>query len=254
MLIKIAPAKIQPNPENPRVHFDDTRLEQLASSLKKHGMLAPLVAYENPAGTYILVAGERRLRAAAMAGLETVPVLVRAPPTASERLQLALVENLQRAELSPLETARGYQALVQVYGLTQEQVAMLMGMDRATIANTLRLLKLPKAGQDALEAGKITPGHARALLMIEDGRRFGEVLEAVVEKELSVRATEAMARRNPKEEETMDRSVQRLEEELSRSLGSRVEIQKKKDGGGRMVIHFSSEEDLGRLADLLGDC
>lgn len=257
-LVQIPLDRLRPNPDQPREHFDPDRLEELARSLQQHGVLAPLVAYEDNKGQYILVAGERRLRASALAGLRTVPVLLRSsPPTDTERLELALIENLQRHELHPLEVAAGYQKLIQEHGMGQEQVAMRMGLDRATVANSLRLLKLPKPGQDALREGKITPGHARALLMIEEPERFMEVLQKTLEKGLSVRATEQLARLNRKPEKkatksrSMDRGLQRLCDQLSRVVASRVVIQPRRDGGGKVTIAYESDEDLERVVAIL---
>ena len=180
-----------------------------------------------------------------------------APPTQVERLELALIENLQRQELHPLETALGYQKLIQEHGLTQEQVALRMGMDRATVANTLRLLKLPDAAQQALREGKISPGHGRALMMLEDPTRFAEALAQVIQKDLSVRATEKLANslKEPKKKaekaKLSDRGLQRLCDQLSRVVATRVNIQPRRDGGGKVVIAYENDEDLQRVIAII---
>ncbi|MFN7146448.1 MAG: ParB/RepB/Spo0J family partition protein, partial [Myxococcota bacterium] len=246
-LVHLAIDALRPNPEQPRETFAPAALDSLAASIREHGILTPLVARREGDG-YVLIAGERRWRAARMAGLERVPVFVRgAAPTLVEQLELALIENLQREDLDPVEAALGYQRLVQQYGHTQEQVAQRVGKDRATVANALRLLKLPPAGLEALKQGRISAGHARALLPVEDSEQFAVALATVITRELSVRATEQMVRGLKKPAapaKKPDRGLTRLADSLTRSLGSRVSLKPKAKGGGRIVIDYTDAAEL----------
>ncbi|MFZ5476102.1 MAG: ParB/RepB/Spo0J family partition protein [Myxococcota bacterium] len=255
-LVRLAPAQLVPNPEQPREVFATSALEELAASMRVHGVLVPLVARRDERGGYVLIAGERRWRAAQLAGLADVPVVVRAkPPSAAEQLELALIENLQREDLDPIEAALGYQRLVRKYGHSQEEVARQVGKDRATVANALRLLKLPEAGLRALREGRISAGHARALLSVEEPEQFAEVLATVIARELSVRATERLVRAlkqpKPTKKAGPDRAVARLGEQLTRALGTRVALQPRKGGGGRIVIDWHDGSDLDRLVGML---
>jgi ParB family chromosome partitioning protein len=249
-LVQLPVDTLRPNPEQPRDTFAPGALESLVASIREHGILTPLVA-RREGDTYVLIAGERRLRAARLAGLERVPVYVRgAAPSPAEQLELALIENLQREDLDPVEAALGYQRLVRQYGHTQEQVAQRVGKDRATVANALRLLKLPQAGLDALKSGRISAGHARALLPVEDAERFAVALAAVITRELSVRATEQLVRslaRPAPAPKRPDRGLTRLADSLTRSLGSRVALKPRAKGGGTIVIDYSDAEELDRL-------
>mgnify|MGYP003334805321 FL=1 len=242
------------SPEQPRETFAPAALETLAASIRAHGILTPLVARKD-GDRYVLIAGERRWRAARLAGLDRVPVYVRgAPPSASEQLELALIENLQREDLDPVEAALGYQRLVQHYGHTQEQVATRVGKDRATVANALRLLKLPPKGLAALKEGRISAGHARALLAVEDPTQFEVALATVIARELSVRATELLVRGIKKpaaEPKKPDRALSRLGDTLTRSLGSKVQLQPRGKSGGRILIDYASAEELDRLVGRL---
>jgi ParB family chromosome partitioning protein len=259
-LLKLAPSALRPNPEQPREVFDAAALQRLSDSLAVHGVLLPLVARRGEDGGYVLIAGERRWRAAQLAGLAEVPVVVKAqPPTELEQLELALIENLQREDLDPIEAARGYQRLIQRYGYAQEQVASRVGKDRSTIANALRLLKLPERGLEALRSGRITAGHARALVPVEDPALFAELLAVVIAKDLSVRATEALVKERArggtppgqKPSRKLPRAFQQLAEQVTRAVGSRVELRPKRDGSGTIVIPWHDREDLDRLAGLL---
>lgn len=245
--------EVRPNPEQPRQVFDGAELEALAASIRAHGVLSPLVVRRHE-GRYVLIAGERRLRAAALAGLEEVPVLVREADQPSEQLELALVENLQRADLDPVEAARGFERLIQEYGYTQEEVAQRVGRDRSTVANAIRLLKLPDFVLQSLRDGRITAGHARALLPLEDIDELRQVLARVIAQQLSVRATERLVaqlaqvqtvrqaeRRN--RQRTLEYATRLLEEALHTS----VQIRPLKKGGGRIVIDYADSEDLERL-------
>lgn len=249
--------EIRPNPEQPREVFDADELEGLAGSIRTHGVLTPLVVRRHE-GRYVLIAGERRLRASALAGLEQVPVIVREADTAHVQLELALVENLQRSDLDPVEAARGFDRLMREYGYTQEQVAQKVGKDRSTVANAVRLLKLPEMVLTALREGKISAGHARALLPLEDLDELRQLLARIIAQQLSVRATERLVaqmvevqtvraadRRN--RQRTMEYATKLLED----SLHTSVEIRPRKNGSGRIVIDYADAEDLERLISTL---
>jgi len=262
-LRKVPIEEIKPNPEQPRTEFESEALADLAASIRAHGILSPLVV-RRADGRYVLIAGERRLRAAALAGLTEVPVVVRESETGSNQLELALVENLQRVDLDPIESARGFQRLIDEYGYTQDRVAASVGKDRSTVANLVRLLKLPEFVLEALRAGKITAGHARALLPLAEDGNLPSVLAKVIEQGLNVRQTERLANEltktpaepvtgEPVEKEKKDRqqqygyAVKLLEEALHTS----VVIQPTPNGGGRIVVDYSDPEDLERLLELL---
>ncbi len=250
---------IQPNPEQPRKHFDKTALEELAASLREHGVLSPLVVRPDGPGRYVLIAGERRWRAAGLAGLHEVPVVVRQDADdEGKQLALALVENLQREDLDPIEAARGYRRLVDDHGYTQEQVARKVGKTRTTIANALRLLRLPEGVQKLLREGRITTGHAKALLAVDDPETLREILSQVLARDLSVRATERLVRaqsrvtRTVQVKERRERVLDYASQLLTRALNTSVAIQpKKRGGGGRITIEYYSNEDLERLIQTL---
>lgn len=250
--------EVRPNPEQPRVVFDDVKLAELAASIRRHGLLSPLVTRRHD-GRYVLLAGERRLRAAALAGLTEVPVVVRDADDPGLQLELALVENLQRTDLDPVESARGFQRLSDVYGYTQEQVAEAIGKDRATVANAIRLLRLPDQALLALREGRISAGHARALLpLVDDTAELVRVMTLATARGWSVRLTEravaarlrsAPARRvrDRQRARTLDYAVQLLEATLHTS----VAIRPRARGGGRIVIDYADGEDLERLIGVI---
>ncbi len=259
-LVRVSVDQLEPNPEQPREVFSEAALTELAASIQAHGVLLPLVARRGDGGRYVLIAGERRWRAAKLAGVPDVPVLVRgAPPTPAEMLELALIENLQRADLDPLEAAAGYQRLIQAYDLTQEQVAQRVGKDRATVANALRLLKMPEEGRRALREGRITAGHARALAAVDDPAAFRVLLATIIAQDLSVRATEELVRKRsavakkPRQtsQGTLDRGYQRLAEGLVRAIGNKVELKPRPDGSGRVLIEWHDRDDLERIVAIL---
>lgn len=247
--------EIVPNPEQPRRHFDDEALASLADSIRRHGLLQPLVV-RRIAGRYELIAGERRLRAAMRAGLEHVPVLVRdARP--EDRLELALIENLQRENLTPLEEAEAYRHLIDEYGLTQEELAERVGKSRPAITNALRLLNLPDAVKAKLDSGELTAGHARAVLAIEGASeqvRFAhEVVAQGLPKSAVERLASARSSRPPKRKAQVpepDIHVRGLADELTRSLGTRVRITPR-TRGGCIEIEFYSDAELDRLVHRL---
>lgn len=269
--------RITPNPLQPRHRLDPQALEELAASIREHGVIQPLIVTEageeveglkelrseglaaegatTDAPAYVLIAGERRWAAARLAGLRTVPVIVK-EATPQEMLELALVENLQRTDLNPLEAARAYQYLVEEFGLTQDEVATRVGKHRVTVANTLRLLRLAEPVKQMLASGQITEGHARALLSLTNNQETQiRVARMVVQRGLNVRQTEEMARRvaagaRPERAEMRDPETKALEEEFRRALGTKVQLFRGRRGG-RLVIHFYSEEELQGLYDLL---
>lgn len=245
--------EVKPNPHQPRESFDPDDLESLAESIRHHGVLTPLVVRKED-GHYILIAGERRLRASALAGLSEVPVVVRDASSDANQLELALVENLQRADLDVIESARGYRRLVDEYGYTQAQVAERVGKDRSTVANALRLLKLPPMVVDSLRSGEITAGHARALLPLVDRPELKRLLGRVINEELNVRDTERAVSRvlddKPRAKEQTEPYAE-VQELLTRTLTTAVQIKSRRDGSGKIVIDYSSVEELDRLVQQL---
>lgn len=242
---------ISPNPHQPRAPIRDQDLVELAASIEEHGVIQPLVVNRVPDG-YQLIAGERRWRAARLAGLSTVPVVVKdvAP---SEMLELALVENLQRADLNALEEAIAYRQLTEEFGLTQEQVARRVGKSRVAVSNTLRLLKAARGVQEALLEGRISEGHARALLGLEQAEAQEAALKTVLKRELNVRQTEELVRRllglrqqEPRAAPEVSPETRALETRFREALGTKVNLTRKGDRG-RIVIHFYSEEELDAL-------
>jgi ParB family transcriptional regulator, chromosome partitioning protein len=250
---------VRPNPFQPRTEWDEERLQELAESIRTHGLIQPLiVSVGREAETYILIAGERRLRAARLAGLSTVPVVVKdVAPQAL--LELALVENLVRADLSPLEEAQAYRQLIEEFGLTQAAVAERVGRSRVSVTNTLRLLNAPDEIKAALASGQITEGHARALLALPTAIDQISVLDDVVAKSLSVRQTEELVRKwSTKHEPTAKhpRSDNRLSwqhaDRLQRALQTKVAVKRDATTGqGSITIHFFDDEQLSSLLDRL---
>lgn len=251
--------QLRPNPDQPRQAVDDARLEELAQSIKAHGVIQPIVVTrrDGVAG-FEIIAGERRWRAAQRAGLLRVPVVVRemAP---SKRLEVALIENIQREDLNPLEEAAAYQRLADEFGMTQQQIAEAVGKERATVANYQRLLGLPAEVQTDVAAGRLTMGHARALAGLGDAEQQLAAARRIREGELSVRDAEALVKRaaTPKpdraaETPPADVHVRAAEERLRISLGTRVRIVQR-GKRGRIEISFTSEDELQRLYDLLSD-
>ena len=247
--------KIQPNRQQPRQHFDQASIQELATSIAAHGVLQPIVVSRAPDGGYELIAGHRRVLASRLAGKTSIPAVVR--EDVRDRLELALVENLQRADLNAIETARAYKLLMETYDLTQEQLADRLGKSRSSIANTLRALQAPQVLQDAVQDGKITEGHLRALLPLplsEAVRALGDILA----KGLSVREAEALARKmvhptHPRRRSRIkgnDPDLAGVTAELRTALGTKVEITRGRKGG-RIAIQFYSDEDFERLYELL---
>jgi ParB family chromosome partitioning protein len=250
--------ELYPSPEQPRRKFDEAKLIELAGSMKAHGVIVPLVVRPRPDGGYFLIAGERRWRAAQRAGLHEVPVVVQdvEQGTALER---ALVENLQRADLGPLEEAGAYQRLVDEFGLTHEAIAERIGKDRSTVANSIRLLRLPPPVRQLVEDERLTMGHARALLALDEPAAMERAARQVVDRQLSVRATEALVKKTKEPEDRQpparpqkSASVRDLEERLTRALGGPVAITEDEPGkAGRIEIRYMNLDHLERLLDRL---
>jgi ParB family chromosome partitioning protein len=250
--------EIRPDKSQPRRHFDEVHIEELAESIRSKGVLLPLIVRRSSEG-YVLVAGERRWRAAQKAGLRELPVMVR-EVTEKEAFELALIENIQREDLNPVEEAEAFRRLIDEHGLTQEELAARVGKDRSTVANALRLLRLPEAIKQAIVAGQLSMGHARALLAIADEGDLRKAAEKVMDEGLSVRAAEALvqrlkSKRLPKQsrEAHGGAQVRHLVEKLQRKLGAKVEL-KDKGGSGTLEIRYGSLQELDRvLAAILGD-
>ena len=252
-LAEIAIDQIRPNPRQPREHFDDDALDAIARSLTEHGMLQPVVLRKLAEG-YELIAGERRWRAAQRAGMEKIPAVIR-DATPRESLELAIIENVQREDLNAIEEAQAYRLLIEEMSLTQEQVAERVGRDRSTVANYLRLLKLPAPVQKLLVVGALSMGHARAILAVDEPGAQRRLAEEVAALGLSVRQTEARAKRMQgksgkiRHKKGKDPDVAAAESRLSRALGAPVTIHG--NDKGRLEIRFSSLDELNRLYDLL---
>jgi ParB family chromosome partitioning protein len=253
--IEISIGRVRSNPHQPRKRFDAEGLASLTASIAEHGVLQPILVTETVDG-YQLVAGERRLRAAQAAGLERIPAVVRQLAD-RDQLELALVENLQREDLDPLETAEAYRQLIDDFGFSQDEVAIRVGRARSTVANTLRLLDLAPGVQAAVADGRLTEGHGRALGGLAPELQ-DRVLDSVIGQELSVRQTEELVRRlrEPKPEaagsvaRVVDPDLERVEEDLRRALGTKVSLARSRRGG-RIVIEYYSDEELGRLYERL---
>jgi ParB family transcriptional regulator, chromosome partitioning protein len=251
--------RIIPNPRQPRTSFDPDELAELAASILEHGVLQPvIVTQDETPDRYVLVAGERRWLAARQAGLTHIPAILR-EASDQQRLELALIENVQRADLAPLETADAYRQLADDFGLSHEEIAGRVGKSRAAVTNTLRLLKLPEAVRDALAEGKISEGHARALLALPTPQAQSAALLSILAHDLNVRQTEALVRRlsgeRPAsvEKPTPPPEVTDLEHRLENSLGTRVDLKRHSQGRGTLVIHFYSDEELDALVERLLD-
>jgi len=255
-VVDVPLGRIAPNPHQPRRHMDDAGLEELAASIREHGVLQPVLVTETLDG-YQLIAGERRVRASRLAGLERIPALVRQLAD-RDQLEVALVENVQRADLDPIDEALAYRQLIDEFGLTQERVAERVGKARATVANTLRLLDLHPDVQAAISDGRLTEGHGRALGgLAPDGQ--AHVLGTVIRQGLSVRQTEELVRRlrEPRAETAatattrrLDPDLERVEADLRERLGTKVSLSRSRKGG-RIVIEYYSDEELGRLYERL---
>ena len=255
-LRQVPVSAIEANPMQPRTAMDADALAELAASIEEHGLIQPLVVTQQGPERYQLIAGERRLQAARMAGLATVPVVIK-DASPQEVLELALVENIQRADLNPLEEAAAFQQLVEEFGLTQEQVAERVSKSRVAVTNTLRLLRLPAEVKQALAEGAIREGHARALLALPTPEAQIAALKTVTRKALSVRQTEELVRRllaepqPPRPKSQPNPETEALELEFRDTLGTKVDLYRNRKGRGRLVIHFYSEEELQTIYDII---
>lgn len=251
-LANVPIGEISPNPYQPRRTFNDASIEDLSRSVREHGIIQPLVVTKTGDNKYRLIAGERRFRAAQKAGLEVVPVVIKETMTDSDTLQVALIENIQREDLNPIEEAYAYHQLHEEFGLTQEEISKRVGKERSTVANFLRLLRLPDPVKKLLAAGQLSMGHARAILAVDSPKKQEQLAERVVKRNLNVRQTEMLASEaSPKAEQPekeKDIFTRDAEDKLTRTLRSKVEIDRKRRGG---VIHvrFGSEDELIRLVD-----
>jgi ParB family transcriptional regulator, chromosome partitioning protein len=255
-LIQVPVSAITPNPMQPRTALDPDSLAELAASIREHGLIQPLLVTQLGPERYQLIAGERRWQAARLLGLSTVPVILK-EATPQQVLELALVENLQRTDLNPLEAASAFQQLIDEFGLTQDEVAHRVGKSRVAVTNTLRLLRLPSELKQALADGLIREGHARALLGLPTAQAQVAALKTVVLKSLSVRQTEELVRRlagespPPRTRQPQSPENLALELEFRDTLGTKVNLYRNQKGRGRLVIHFFSEEELQTLYDVI---
>lgn len=243
---EIEVAKISPNPFQPRKTFDPTALKELADSIKEHGVIQPLVVTVTPIG-FELVVGERRFRAAQLAGMEKIPAIIKEQMVDQTKLEVALIENIQRQELNPIEEAQAYERLMKTFNLTQDQVAKKVGKSRPAVANTVRLLNLPAEIQRGVIEGKIMEGHARALLGLNDPEKILLMYKVVLEQNLNVRQVEAKVReltsKRQMDSAAPDPKLLALESELRGKLGTQVKIQRQ-GHGGKITIEFFSDEEL----------
>ena len=249
-------AQLQPSRYQPRAAFDDAGLEELAASIRAQGLIQPLIVSPTGKGIYTIIAGERRWRAAQRAGLAVVPVVVRQVRDDRELLELALVENLQRADLNPIEEAEAYRTLQEDFGLVQEEIATRVGKTRPAVSNTLRLLKLPPRVQDLLRSGRLTAGQARPLLALEDAGEIERLAERAADEGINARTLEALSttgagtRRGARRRRATEPNAAAAAERLTQHLQTKVEIDRRRKGGV-IRIHFHSEEELIRLFDLI---
>jgi ParB family chromosome partitioning protein len=255
-IVNLGIEEIRRDEKQPRKHFDDARISELAESIKSKGLLLPLLVRRDSKG-YVLIAGERRWRAAQKAGLRELPALVR-EVSDKEAFELALIENIQRQDLNPVEEAEAFHRLTEEHGLTQEELAARVGKERSTVANALRLLRLPDAIKASLVSGKLSMGHARALLAVQDEHDLKKIADKVIAEELSVRATEQLvarlkSKKQPRRKDDQSSNAKHVVEKLQRKLGVKVEL-KDKGGKGSLEIRYQTLAELDRiLAAILGD-
>jgi len=242
---------IKPNPYQPRTEFDDQKLEELARSIEEHGVIQPIIVRKKDDG-YELVAGERRWRAAKKAGIRKIPAIVK-EYSDGQMLEIALLENLQREDLNPIEEATAYKQLIEDLGITQEALSKRIGKSRSVIANSIRLLNLPEEIQELLAKGKITTGHARALLSLDDEKEQKQMAQKILEKDLTVREIERLVKKpkkqNKRKEET-NPLITHLEDRLKQFFGTKVKVRSGKNKG-KIEIEYYSEEDLERILELV---
>jgi ParB family chromosome partitioning protein len=255
--ILLSPDKLLPNPGQPRKVFDEESLKELAASIREHGIIQPVIAEDRGDGTYTIVAGERRTRAARMAGLKEIPVIIRNYSEA-KRTEISLIENIQRTDLNPVEEAAAYRALMDLTGLSQDEVAARVGKNRSTVANALRLLKLPPRMRSALEEGGMSPGHARAVLSLESAVHQEALFKRIIAGGISVREAEQAAAAFGREERPSkkaaksrrDPELTAMEQKFIETLGTKVVIQGNLSRGS-IVIEYFSMDDLDRIHGIL---
>lgn len=252
--------KIEPNSNQPRKNFNEDKIHELAESIKQHGLIEPLIVQKGKKGFYTIIAGERRWRAARMAGIKEIPVVIR-EYTDREIMEISLIENIQREDLNPIEEAMAYESLINEYSLTQEEVAEKVSKNRSTIANSLRLLKLCDEVRQMIIEDKLTTGHARALIPIEDAALQTEAANFIFDNKLSVRDTEIYVKKllsapkEPKQNnvDTKDLSIfyNDIESRLKNILGAKIEIKSKNNDKGKIEINYYSQEELERITEML---
>jgi len=257
-VLEVPLALIAANPHQPRRSFEEDKLKELAASIKEHGIIQPLVLSTQDVDEeqkYALIAGERRLRAAHLAGLKTVPAVLR-EADGQDHLLLALIENVQRADLNPLETATAYQSLAVEFSLSHEEIGKRVGKSRTAVTNTLRLLDLPDVVQQAVRKNQISMGHARALLALPTIKGQSAALQTILTQDLNVRQTESLVTRlkgtkkpQPLKKNPRSPELKALEEDLQSTLGTKVRITRSKKGSGTITVHYYTDEELNTLMD-----
>jgi len=259
VIAKIEIAKIKPNPYQPRETFDRTALEELKQSIIEKGVIQPITVRRLPGGMYELISGERRVRASTEAGLTHIPAYIIEVESEKELLELSLIENIQREKLNPIEIAKAYQRLIEELGYTQEEIAKKIGKDRTTVANFIRLLKLPEQIQESLKRGEITMGHARALINLPSRKLQVEIWNKIVKQGWSVRKVEKIVRDLSKGKIAEERTTKKktaqsefrdIESKLKRIFGTQVKIKQTGNGRGEIVIEFYSDDEFERLLEL----
>lgn len=245
---------IEPNREQPRKNFDQEKLQSLAESIAQHGVVQPIIVKKQDKG-YSIIAGERRWRAAKLAGLKTIPAIIK-DLSPRDVMEVALIENIQREDLNPIEEAEAYQKLMDEHGLTQETLSRLVGKSRAAIANSVRLLTLSDKVKEMLVGEVLTPGHARTLITIEDAEKQANLADAIVQKNLNVRETEKFVNEqlNPKESKAHKRAkdvnILDIEERLKSALGTKVDLQHR-NNKGKIIIEYYSNDEFERIIDII---
>ena len=250
-------SQIEPDKNQPRKFFDEAALEELAASIKEHGLIQPIIVAAVDDDRYRIIAGERRWRACRLAGLEEVPVLVR-DYTAQEISEVSLIENLQREDLNPIEEALGYRNLMDIYGMTQEKIAQTVSKSRSAIANTLRLLTLPEQILDFIKTGELSAGHARTLIGLEDADQQLALANKMITDELNVRQAEELVKKSKKQpkaapatDPAVARAIKELEGRAARGVGNKVSIRHKADNKGKVEIHYHSVDELEKIIEIL---
>ena len=254
VVMKVRTEEIVPNPYQPRVNFDSNKLQELANSIKEHGIIQPLVVTHIKEGGYELIAGERRLEASKLAGLEKIPVVIKRA-TEQNKAEWALIENIQRHNLNPIEEAQAYERIKEDFNLTQDEIAKKVGKSRSAVANILRLLNLPAEIQNALVSGKITEGHARTILAIKGGEKQLDLFKSILKEGLNVRQVEGATKnikisKNYRIKKDIDPDLLNIENTIADNLNTKVKIRGIKNNG-KILIDYYSEEELGQIVEKL---